>query len=556
MIKTAGLSLSPARDYVPLPSLISVRATTPRQFEASPPSSAFRLRLPSLDFPNSQVGAGYWSGASASNGAVGGPPSNTLPTPPTTESDVFKPPSQTRENSFNVANGALQQSGIGSTSEPPGGAGSGLTARRPAASSLPSFELPPPQPMPSRYLPYSSTINSQPPSASVNVNSLSNLLTPPSHISGDSHSPISGGGNGVSSAATNGLPPYTTSNYWPPGPSGIPPFSAGISTTPQQQSWGQGSISSAFPPRPMFSPSGNPLGRNNSNSPTASEGLPPPPPYDMGTLPPFTNQMGLAAPAHLPTIGNDPAATQAFMHTQTPQSSSTTTQPSPPRQVSDYLQRPVTTPSYFNPPPQQHPSSTPQPNHYPSVFPTDSPVQQSPIGTVTQAARISPVSAHLPNLGSTPLPQTNSFLRNYPQFSLPAMPGGLMGGPIMSNLHAPGNQMAMVGGIPGQGPAAGMMPTFNSGHSAHMQTMFGSSAATPLSERPFKCDQCPQSFNRNHDLKRHKRIHLAVKPFPCAHCDKSFSRKDALKVSFCPVRPPSSITRRFFFFWFSPWSFG
>jgi uncharacterized Zn-finger protein len=42
---------------------------------------------------------------------------------------------------------------------------------------------------------------------------------------------------------------------------------------------------------------------------------------------------------------------------------------------------------------------------------------------------------------------------------------------------------------------------------------------------------CPQSFNRNHDLKRHKRIHLAVKPFPCTNCEKSFSRKDALKVS-------------------------
>lgn len=50
-------------------------------------------------------------------------------------------------------------------------------------------------------------------------------------------------------------------------------------------------------------------------------------------------------------------------------------------------------------------------------------------------------------------------------------------------------------------------------------------------DRPFKCDLCPQSFNRNHDLKRHKRIHLAVKPFPCKYCDKGFSRKDALKVS-------------------------
>ena len=49
-------------------------------------------------------------------------------------------------------------------------------------------------------------------------------------------------------------------------------------------------------------------------------------------------------------------------------------------------------------------------------------------------------------------------------------------------------------------------------------------------DRPFKCDQCPQSFNRNHDLNRHKKIHLVVKPFPCGHCEKSFSRKDALKV--------------------------
>ncbi|CAB4461750.1 unnamed protein product [Rhizophagus irregularis] len=51
----------------------------------------------------------------------------------------------------------------------------------------------------------------------------------------------------------------------------------------------------------------------------------------------------------------------------------------------------------------------------------------------------------------------------------------------------------------------------------------------PLYDRPFKCDQCPQSFNRNHDLKRHKRIHLAVKPYPCQYCEKQFSRKDALK---------------------------
>ncbi|BEI91914.1 uncharacterized protein CcaverHIS019_0407340 [Cutaneotrichosporon cavernicola] len=51
----------------------------------------------------------------------------------------------------------------------------------------------------------------------------------------------------------------------------------------------------------------------------------------------------------------------------------------------------------------------------------------------------------------------------------------------------------------------------------------------PLTDRPFKCDQCVQSFNRNHDLKRHKRIHLSIKPFNCETCGKTFSRKDALR---------------------------
>ena len=59
---------------------------------------------------------------------------------------------------------------------------------------------------------------------------------------------------------------------------------------------------------------------------------------------------------------------------------------------------------------------------------------------------------------------------------------------------------------------------------------YSHSNVAPQNNRPFKCYQCPQSFNRNQDLKRHKRTHLAVKPFSCGHCEKSFSRKDALKV--------------------------
>ena len=80
----------------------------------------------------------------------------------------------------------------------------------------------------------------------------------------------------------------------------------------------------------------------------------------------------------------------------------------------------------------------------------------------------------------------------------------------------------------------GLLPQFSSGYAANSQNLYNSQQhpnQQPVpNDRPFKCDQCPQSFNRNHDLKRHKRIHLSVKPFPCNHCDKSFSRKDALKV--------------------------
>lgn len=52
----------------------------------------------------------------------------------------------------------------------------------------------------------------------------------------------------------------------------------------------------------------------------------------------------------------------------------------------------------------------------------------------------------------------------------------------------------------------------------------------PHQYRPFKCNVCSQRFSRNHDLKRHERIHVAAKPFQCDRCHKHFSRKDALKV--------------------------
>lgn len=99
-------------------------------------------------------------------------------------------------------------------------------------------------------------------------------------------------------------------------------------------------------------------------------------------------------------------------------------------------------------------------------------------------------------------------------------------GPVLSNIHQPGTPLAMVGMSGMHYGAHHPMPQYHRYGAGHDQL------GPRPGDRPYKCDQCTQGFNRNHDLKRHKRIHLATKPYPCGNCEKSFSRKDALKVGF------------------------
>ncbi|KAJ3101703.1 hypothetical protein HDU97_001112 [Phlyctochytrium planicorne] len=47
--------------------------------------------------------------------------------------------------------------------------------------------------------------------------------------------------------------------------------------------------------------------------------------------------------------------------------------------------------------------------------------------------------------------------------------------------------------------------------------------------KPFRCEKCPQTFSRSHDLKRHYYIHSQEKPYPCPRCGKGFARRDALR---------------------------
>jgi uncharacterized Zn-finger protein len=68
-------------------------------------------------------------------------------------------------------------------------------------------------------------------------------------------------------------------------------------------------------------------------------------------------------------------------------------------------------------------------------------------------------------------------------------------------------------------------------HYTAPQTIGISSEYPTSPSRPYSCDLCALSFNRQHDLKRHRETHTgAKKPYLCNRgCGKTFTRKDALK---------------------------
>lgn len=184
-------------------------------------------------------------------------------------------------------------------------------------------------------------------------------------------------------------------------------------------------------------------------------------------------------------------------------SNSNTSQPPTPSSATaphDPYNRPPSTQNYFSA------ASTP---HQPS-FPAYSPTVPSPPGIGPGIGLSAPRHLHS-HSGMAPPPGYRQYPNGF-NMHIPSMNGG----PILSNLSNPGGQMSVMSGLP-------VSPYGPPMHGS----IYGTQVAQP--ERPYKCQQCPQSFNRNHDLKRHTRIHLSVKPFPCGTCDKAFSRKDALK---------------------------
>ena len=426
---------------------------------------------------------------------------------------------------------------------------SSFASRRPAATSLPAFSLPPPD-IPSMRYPASSTpaaplrgsaapdnshLALSPPSSAPASQSqappvlpaVSSVLTPPSGASADGLSPFSSIVNTTSSQSSQPGPtpgayytqspvsnwPTTSSYSYTNGPAHHPGASQG-----HQSSYASSSrsiYSTASPsPHHHFTTSGR-----SAQPPGTTEGLPATTYSESPSiLNPSPGSSGLHPSSH---HQRNPSTSQASLSTHATSTSGPLSNESsyrPPTSVSSYYS-PSTTSQ------QQQPS-------YAAYVTCTAPGPQSSLSAPSPAtsggtARPSSISGTPRSLSGMAPPMgygAGSGGRHPP----PTYPGyTLQPSPMITNLQHPGSALSMIGGPNGMT----MPPGY--GHPPHPQNLSAYSHGQQLiqqAERPFKCDRCPQSFNRNHDLKRHKRIHLAVKPFPCTFCEKSFSRKDALKV--------------------------
>ncbi|KAI5851281.1 hypothetical protein DFP73DRAFT_471406 [Morchella snyderi] len=324
--------------------------------------------------------------------------------------------------------------------------------------------------------------------------SFTSALTPPPVGPNEMTSPMSSGASSVGTVSTMASfsPVGSVGGYWT-SPSNTASY--GYNSAPANPSYSSNAPNSSFGGMRGFSGNGGPLSINRGNSrpssPATGELVPQSTHYEGATSSfsggmPMTTGAGVhpisaSAGSGLPSIGqgpgvhNYPAGYASAGSTSHPPINSQS-QPQDPYSPQSSLPPPTPSQSYYS---QQHSPS----------YTTSPPIQMSGPPSAGRPFQ----TPHYPPL----IPLQPNFKSSYPP--LPGMGAQVMG---------PGGMLA------------GHPHTMMSHHHHQQQQQ---------AERPYKCDQCPQSFNRNHDLKRHKRIHLAVKPFPCSNCEKSFSRKDALK---------------------------
>ncbi|ATY61283.1 C2H2 finger domain [Cordyceps militaris] len=351
-----------------------------------------------------------------------------------------------------------------------------FSQRRPAAGSLPAFSLPPPNAEIPRTTdglsPSLSSVHTGGSQTSQHHQGMHSYTFGGSMHNNSNNAPMQGGASGAASWSGS----WSNHSNYPPGQQPLP-----------SSPYARQSISSSANGANTDSASTNSMAFSNprtTQSPAGPDGLAPPP-FDQSQQ------------QHYVTHNHHSMATGASHH-----QSLMATASQPPSQS------PLTAHSDGFAHAYAHPHTRPgsNPSYYatsgPSQFSSYPPAQHSPTHS-------SPTTGSPGARGISSLPNNLNYRYGAYSQSLP--------GTVMSNMHHPGGQMSMIPGMSHHGYGSQMVyPNHAGPQQSH-------------TERPFKCDQCVQSFSRNHDLKRHKRIHLDVKPFPCNYCSKSFSRKDALK---------------------------
>lgn len=175
------------------------------------------------------------------------------------------------------------------------------------------------------------------------------------------------------------------------------------------------------------------------------------------------------------------------------------------------------------------------------------------VHVISQALGVSPSQAIDPNLVS-------SLRLQLHQVFLFAVTSAAAAGPNMYALQEIGGLIQVIGVLSGiqighspseNMPGSSSLPGYTPGHQSHAVTTDIGTAVYPCliagcglifarlyslrahqrshaSHRPHRCGYCPASFARNHDLKRHARLHDR-KAWKCQGCHKVFSRRDAIK---------------------------
>lgn len=379
-----------------------------------------------------------------------------------------------------------------------------FTARTSITSNLTTFQLPQRNHNPNLLNDMANTPSSTSNSTSTAV---SGVMSPLATVSGDriihivssveSHNPTNSVGKPLYQQQINARSPQSTFDICSTTPS--------IRVAYAQQTYRE---------QPQYTPSSS-FQRRNSNSPTNGERTPAPS-YNVNI--PFPDSISVedsAQQIRQPNIAGQPHQEwqQQRMHHGILSQQQQPFQNPPqgfPYGLDKYSSRPLPTLASYTP------SSAPQQLIFPT-YTLQTPTTQSPglANPDSGPENRNPETLHQEDITS---PSIDSKQQRPPS---PSQNLPVLSSQVISNVHNSEPQIVPVGGM-GMPYGPHRIGTFPDGPHPRQQI--------PQNDRPFKCDQCLHAFNRNHDLKRHKRLHLPVKPFPCNHCEKSYSRRDALKV--------------------------